>query len=736
MQGQKIIVKNEPITPSPQKGKLSTFGGVYTPSILTILGVIMYLRFGWVVGQAGLGGTILIVLLSTSITFLTALSIAAIATDQEVKAGGAYYMISRSLGIKSGGAIGIPLYLAQTLSIALYVVGFAESLTAVFPLLNGKAVALITTVLVTALAWRSAGAAVKVQYFILTAIGLSLLSFFLGDSLAPAPVDAVTAPDRVPFWRVFAVFFPAVTGIMAGVNLSGDLKNPRRAIPRGTFWAVGTGLLLYLLLPLFLSQRAAPAALISDPLIMRKMALWGDAILLGVWGATLSSALGSVLGAPRILQALARDGVLPGWLRWLGKGAGAQDTPRYGTLFTLAIALLAVMLGNLNVIAPVLTMFFLTTYGVINLSAGTEKLLKSPSFRPTFKVHWGFSALGAFACLLVMLLINPLATAAATVVVLGIYFWLESRGLKTSYGDVRKGIWMALIRAGLLRTTHHKEAKTWRPQPLVLSGAPTKRWHLINLARTLTHARGLMTVAMVMPEKGTSPERLRQSEQNIEQFMRRRKVAGLVRCIAAEDPFTGSEMLVSAYGMGAMVPNTVILGANENEKTLPRYLQMIDHIYQRKRHILVMHTREEGSTFGRQAQIDVWWGGLKGNGGLMMVLAHLTRTHPEWWGAQVTIKMVVKPGAVEGARQNLKQLVEKTRTHCAIEVLESTGPINEVIPEESRAADLVYMGLKRPDQDYVSYYQKQQQMLEKMPTTVLCLAADEVAFDFILMPDA
>lgn len=317
-------------------------------------------------------------------------------------------------------------------------------------------------------------------------------------------------------------------------------------------------------------------------------------------------------------------------------------------------------LGSLNLIAPVLTMFFLTTYGVIILSAGTERLLKNPSFRPQFKVHWIFSALGTFGCLAVMLLINPLATAIAALFVLAVYFWLERRGIKTSFGDVRNGIWMALIRAGLLRTTQQKSAKTWRPQPLVLSGAPTKRWHLINLARTLTHARGLMTVAMVMPERETTPERLRQGVQNIAQFMRRRKVAGLVRCIAAPDPFQGGEILVSAYGMGAMVPNTVILGANENEATLPRYLAMLQNIYRRNRHLLVMHPPQGRATFGRQAQIDVWWGGLKGNGGLMMVLAHLTRTHPEWWAARVTIKMVVAPGAVARTRENLQRLVEKT----------------------------------------------------------------------------
>jgi amino acid transporter len=377
-------------------GGLSTFGGVFTPSILTILGVIMYLRFGWVVGNVGLLGTFLIVTISTLITFLTALSIAAIATDQRVRIGGAYYMISRSLGIEAGGAVGIPLFLAQGLSVALYTVGFAESLAKTFPV-NQQLVGVVTTIGVAVLAITSARAAIRAQYVIMGAIGLSLLSLFFGSPVANEPLEAVTQASHTPepFWVVFAVFFPAVTGIMAGVNMSGDLENPGRSIPRGTFAAVGTGYLIYMVIPILLVFRAETGALIEDSLIMRRIAFWGDAILLGVWGATLSSAVGSILGAPRVLQALARDGILPRQLHWLGSGSGPEDTPRAGTAFTLALALIAVWFGNLDIIAPILTMFFLTTYGVLNVAAGVEKLLHSPSFRPLFRVHWSLSLLGA-----------------------------------------------------------------------------------------------------------------------------------------------------------------------------------------------------------------------------------------------------------------------------------------------------------------------------------------------------
>ncbi len=375
---------------SAKEEGLGTFGGVFTPSILTILGVIMYLRLGWVVGSVGLLGTLGIVTISTGITFLTALSVSTIATDRRVRIGGAYYMISRSLGVESGGAIGLPLYTALALSVALYTIGFAESFVAVFPQVSQRGVALVVTVLVAALAMKSATVAIRAQYLIMAAIGISLLSLLLGRPVEPSEAELVRQDPEgtVGFWIVFAVFFPAVTGIMAGVNMSGDLRSPARSIPIGTMAAVGVGYLVYIIVAVVLAFRADAASLVEDPLIMRRIAFWGDAILLGVWGATLSSAVGSILAAPRVLQALALDGVLTARGRWVGRGSGPRHEPRIGTILTLGIALVAVLLGDLDAIAPILTMFFLTTYLVLNLAAGIEALVASPSFRPAFRVHW------------------------------------------------------------------------------------------------------------------------------------------------------------------------------------------------------------------------------------------------------------------------------------------------------------------------------------------------------------
>ncbi|MCK5652077.1 MAG: amino acid permease, partial [Gemmatimonadetes bacterium] len=424
-------------------------------------------------------------------------------------------------------------------------------------------------------------------------------------------------PER--FWVVFAVFFPAVTGIMAGVNMSGDLEKPGRSIPRGTFAAIGVGYLIYMALPLLLFSRADTSSLVSDPLIMRRLAFWGDAILLGVWGATLSSAVGSILGAPRVLQALARDGILPKPLRWLGKGSEVDDTPRAGTVLTLGLALVAVYYGNLNIIAPILTMFFLTTYGVLNIAAGMEKFLQSPSFRPKFSVHWSLSMLGAIGCAAVMFLINAPATIVAAVFVLTVFVWLERRNLEATWGDIRLGIWMALARAGLMRLKKQVDPRNWRPHLLVLTGAPMKRWHLVDLARSFSHDRSIMTISTVLPSESVTPERRQTIEANIRDYMEKRGVQGLVRAILAPDPFVGCSLMVESYGLGTLVPNTILLGDSKEEEHRERYCNMVRRFYDAQRNVLIVRD-DEKLGFGAKRRIDLWWGGLQGNGALMLIL--------------------------------------------------------------------------------------------------------------------
>lgn len=690
----------------------------------------MYLRFGWVVGNVGLAGTLIIVTISTSITFLTGLSIASIATDQKVKTGGAYYMISRSLGIESGGAIGLSLYLAQALSIALYTVGFAESVVQVFPHLDEKLIGILTSIGVAVLALTSAKTAIKAQYVIMIGIALSLLSLLFGSPLDDYEANKhLTAENSVGFWTVFAVFFPAVTGIMAGVNMSGDLKNPSQSIPKGTFLAIGMGYLIYMGLPILLANRVDVPNLISDPMIMRKISFWGDAIIIGVWGATLSSALGSILGAPRILQALARDNILPKALKWTGKGSKKDDSPRLGTWLTLGIVLVTVWLGDLNFIAPILTMFFLTTYSVLNIAAGTELFLNSPSFRPKFRVHWAFSLLGAISCIWVMLLIDSAATAMALIFIVLIYVWLKGRNLQSTFGNIGKGLRMALIKSSLLKLTEDEDPKNWRPNPLVLVGAPKKRWHLIELADIITHKRGILSVASVIPENTMSSAQIFRMKENVQNFLRKQGIEGLVKVIAAKNPFFGVTNLAESYGLGALQPNTVIIGESETPGSENDYAYMVKRFYELNKNVMIVHKGKKGETFGQKKRIDVWWGGLKGNGSLMIILAHLINTSIEWRQASIHIKMVIKhEAAKEAAAQNIEHIINEIRIHSVADIIISEDKsFNEILHENSEDADLVLMGLAQPNDQYAEYFKGVQERIKPLPTTILALAAQEVS---------
>jgi len=523
---------------------------------------------------------------------------------------------------------------------------------------------------------------------------------------------------------------------MAGVNMSGDLANSRRSIPRGTLAAIGVSYLIYMAIPVFLAQRATAAQLVADPLIMRNIAIWGDAILIGVWGATLSSALGSILGAPRILQAIARDNILPKPLGFLGRGTGPNDEPRIGTFVTLGLALTAVALGDLNVIAPILTMFFLATYAVVNIVSAVERLLRSPSFRPTFKVHWGFSLIGAVGCSVVMVLIDAPATALAAVIVLGVYLWLKRRGLQSTWGDVRQGVWQAMIRWGLFNLSADAQARSWRPHFLVLAGNPEKRWYLIDLANTISHDRGILSVATILPgSAATNTERKNSLAATIRDHIEERNVDALVRVVSAPSPYEGAAALIEAYGLGYLVPNTVLLGDGETTSDPIEYAQMIASFYRANRNVVIVRA-DEGRLFGRRRHIDVWWQSMRGNGSLMVTLGHLISSSLSWSNVGLHVRMIVgdQDGAV-GARANLAELISSTRMQAEVDVIVDRRPPIDVISATSTAADLTFIGLPRPTDDIEAFAEHLRYLIERtrhLPAVAYVLAAEDVEFARIL----
>ena len=722
--------------------RFGTFKGVFTPSILTILGVIMYLRTGWVLGHVGLVLTLVIVTFSSSVTFLTGLSVSSLATNMRVKGGGAYYMISRSLGVEAGGAIGIPLFLAQAVSIAFYVAGFAESVVAVAPLLDVRLVGLVTLALLGLITTYSADWALRTQYLVMALIVASLVSFFMGQppdpSLVPRPE---TLPATLGFWPVLAVFFPAVTGILSGVGMSGDLKKPSRSLPLGTIAAVATGYVIYMAIPIFLSRMGLDrAVLMTDSMIVQKTARWGSLLLLGIWAASLSSAVGCLLAAPRTLQALARDGVLP---QILGRGYGPGNEPRLATGIAWTIGGAGLLLGDINLIAPVLTMFYLTAYGLLNLSAGLEELMANPSWRPTFRVPAVLSLVGFVLCLTMMFMISAGATFIAMVFVVAVYWVMKRRAMRARWGDMRIGLLMFGARMVVRRLSLQTGGeRNWRPNLLVLAGEPTRRWHLIEMADAISRNRSLVTVASIISENRWTAERAENLRASIRSYLEKKGVEAQVRIHPGEDHWSGIRELVRAYGYGPLTPNTVLIGASEKTESALLFAQLVKLVAHTRRNLIIVRESADGTTSGDVPRIDIWWRGLTPNVAFMLALACLVRRSSEWSGARLRLCHVVENEEVrDEARQTFSHFLDEARVDAEIEILiQDARPALTRIVETSRDATLVFLGLRNPSEEseeaYADYYRAFLAGTVGLPLTVLAMAAEAVDFRGIFQAES
>jgi len=721
--------------------KFGTFLGVYTPSVLTILGLVMYLRFGWVVGNVGLGVTILIVLLASSITFITAMGASAIATNMRVGVGGEYFMISHSLGLELGGAIGIPLFLCRTLSITFYSYGLSESILSFWSTASGAmppyAEQLLTAsiiIIITVISGRSAALALKLQIPIMLAVGASILALMVG-----VLSGGLSAPEWTPtyrtapagFWYVFAVFFPAVTGFTAGIGMSGDLKDPRKAIPRGTLLAVGTGTLVYLLIPILLAitARVSSEELAQPGIIWTKVAVLGAWLVYpGLWGAILSSAFGSVLGGPRVLQALASDGLAPGFLARLSK----TGQPTIATLVSGAIALTAVALGGLNAVAQFVTILFLTLYVIMNLSAAIEKLVGDPSYRPTINVPWFVSLLGSIGAVVVMFLISPTACVIAIGLEALLYIYLRRKAMRKRWGDVRAGLWVALARFALVQLrTYELDPRNWRPHILLFAGDPAKRISLVRMACWFNQNRGVVTVCQLI--QGDLHDGCPDAEQKRLEMNRELEQEGLVAFSEVDvvsDFEEGIIAVAQANGIAGLQSNTVMFGWSRRRERLESQLRMIRALSNAGKSTIIARINWAHEP-GQKKRIDLWWGGLQNNGDLMLLLAYLLTLNAEWKGARIFVRSIARDEEERNSQlAALADLIPETRIGAESEViLKPEGQsITEVIHSHSRSADVVLLGLMEPGPGAeAEYAERLTQMVGGLNTTIFVRSAGQFA---------
>jgi len=681
--------------------KFGAFGGVFTPSVLTILGVIMFLRYAHVVGYAGLWGALYILLAAKMISLITGLSLSSISTNMQVKGGGAYYMISRSLGVEFGGVIAIFFYVAQAIAVSLYVVGFTEAVFSAFPAitLSFQPVAMITNAIVFIIVFIGAGWTIKIQYGILAILMISIISFTIGAIQKASP--ETLQMNLQPAWTgefnmfiVFALFFPAVTGIMAGVNMSGDLKEPRKAIPTGTLLAIGFTAVIYTGIAILLAASNSREVLVGESFVMKETAWSGALILAGVFAATLSSALGSMMGAPRILQAFGKDDIIKA-MGFFGKGNGPANEPRRAIIMTFIISTIGIMIGDLNTIAPVITMFFLITYGTVNLACFFEIISNNPSFRPVFKIwHWSIPLLGALGCFAVMFLISPLWAIIAILLVSFMYFYILRREVRVSWGDMSSGFAFQRARNALLKLEQESyHPKNWRPSILTLSGGAWNRSNLAHYSCLFSADSGIVSLAQIMTgDLEDRYTRRSEAEKLMRKFIMKEKLPAFP-VVVVDDTFTaGLKALLQVHGIGGLRPNTLLLGWTQDPDNIGVFSMILDLAKHMERSVLVVRSEQLQDKWEvPKGDINIWWNDA-GNGPLSLLMAFLLKQNRQWRGKKIRILRPVPPKAdVENLKNEISKMLTLSRIEAEVVVLPTEDPL-EAVRDNMNDSSVLFRG--------------------------------------------
>ena len=486
---------------------------VFFTAISTILGAILFLRFGYAVGTLGFWGVLLIIALGHMVTIPTALAISELATNKRVEGGGEYFIISRSFGLNIGATIGIALFMSQAISVAFYVIAFTEAFEFLFNYILDKFGVVLPRQVISVPAMlglaflilkKGANLGVKALYFVVAILAISLALFFMGStehgSTSGFNLESAIFRNKDSFFVVFAIVFPAFTGMTAGVGLSGDLKNPARSIPLGTTLATMAGMIIYVFVVYKLALSASPEDLTNNQLIMARIALGGALVVpLGLAASTISSALGSVMVAPRTLQALALDNSFPSKKlnSWLSKGRKTDGEPVNASLVTVIIALVFVAMGNVNAVAEVISMFFMVTYGSLCLISFLNHFGSSPSYRPSFKSRWYLSLSGFIISVWVMFKINtPYAFAAVALMIL-IYIFInyyhrDRQGLESIFANAIFQL-NRNLQVYLQRSKGKKKQREWRPSAICISKNSLERNTAFNLLNWISYKYGFGT---------------------------------------------------------------------------------------------------------------------------------------------------------------------------------------------------------------------------------------------------
>ncbi len=691
---------------------------VFLASISTILGAILFLRFGYAVGSVGVLGALLIIVLGHLVTIPTSLAIAEIATNRRVEGGGEYFIISRSFGTTIGGAIGLALYMSQAVSVAFYMIAFAEA----FRPLEGWIESQLgqpfdprmvsvpgTLLLILLMVTRGAALGVKALWVVAIVLGSSLLLFFLGLPLEGADpgldlMNPVANAD--PFMLVFAIVFPAFTGMTAGVGLSGDLANPRTSIPRGILSATLAGMAIYVAIAFKLASAAPPEILATDQLVMARIALWGPIIPIGLACACISSAIGSILVAPRTLQALASDRVVPAERinSMLAAGVGEANEPRNATLLTAVFAFVTVALGNVDFVARIISMFFMVTYGSLCAISFLEHFAARPSYRPSFRSKWYISLVGAFTCLFLMFQMDPLYALLAIVAMLALYTLIRAskKGGADDLGVIIQGVMTQATR--FLQVKLQKKTPSsreeWRPSIIMVNGRTFDRKSPLQFLSWLCDRYAVGTYLHFIP-----------GQLNRETFSDgRRKLSELIDSMQIDRSNLFVETMISPSMRSALAQSLQVPGISgvENNTALFEFSQhdpeeVLEEVkdgchmaWGTAMDTLVL--RHGDHFFGHRRRVHLWltWHDDR-NANLMILLAYILLGHQDWHDAEISVFAAYPKERVKAESAKLLEMAQTGRVsisprNLTVIATDDRGNFDELVAKRSAKADLVIRG--------------------------------------------
>ena len=692
---------------------------VFLASISTILGAILFLRFGYAVGHVGLWGTMMIIVIGHMVTIPTVLAVSEIATNRRVAGGGAYFIISRSFGTTIGGSIGIALYLSQAISVAFYLVAFAEAFQPVLQWVGAR-FGLVPTLhwvsvpglaaLVALMLTKGADQGVRVLWVVCGILALVIGAFLLGSGPEEIQPDGLNLTSTIAnpdgFGVVFATCFPAFTGMIAGLGLSGDLKDPKKSIPLGTIGATFAGMAIYALVAIKLAQSATPDALAEDQFIMARIALWGPSIYIGLAAAAFSSALGSVMVAPRTLQALARDRVFPGAKvnDMLATGRGKAGEPINATYVSVALAAVFVALGDIDFIAQILSMFFMVTYGTLCSVSFLEYFAGNPSYRPTFRSRWYISLIGAVMCVLMMIQMSAVYALLAMAIMLVIYLGLKrSRRGERDLAAIFQGAMFQLVRRLQITLQKNQSGQLdggWRPSFVALTRFGDRRVAQFDLLRWISHRHGFGHFVQHM--KGEySLETERQAHAQLSKLVKRSELsrAGTFVDTLIAPSFENAVTQALQYpGISGLPNNSILLEFDQDHpEEIPRLERAMRLAASSRFNAVVL--RSTTFRFGYRSSIHVWLTPeTLPNAAMMLMLAYIIVGHPEWRTAEIRVFACIGTDGDHHDADQLSALVDQGRLPIGrknVETLpvESKARIESEVEYRSSDADLVIAGI-------------------------------------------